>query len=640
MPKNPPHVSGRDATPGRLRGMAPEVVGTLLAEARLDSAAGTRGPAALTAGWDLVLDDRAGVAEGAELSATGADGLDGADAFGGLGSLDGLDDLDDLDGPEMPGGSARHSWWYVRRFALPAGAAAGLLLDVEGVGHDAEFWLDGRRVGALPHPFARAEFDVTEAAGVAGLAAAAADAGGARIAAGTSSAAGTSGADSGTLPSGGVVTDSGVLADGLRPRTLAVRVAPEPHLAGACGQAAPGALRCPDAAAGPAGRASARAVAAVLAPRVRVRVRVRPPASPAGARGATAYREPATLAAPGLGVRGWWPGEAGGWQAEQREGAGLPEAFVRAVEERLGAATSAAAFLRRARIVDFESLRAAVEAAATRPPRRSAASEGAAEWTDPVPEDVTGWTDAGRCGARAALARLHVQADPRDGSVVVVNREPFALRGATVTASLYDLAGRPLAAPVTAAADVPASGVVRVLAVPFRRALPAAHLLRLTLTGPDGVPVAANDYWRHRTPTDLRSLGGLPFVALSLRTAAAGRSAVTAVVTNTGAWPAAWVRVAVRGHETALDRAAPDFAVSDSAVSDSAVSHSAVSDSAASGSAAREAAAPDSAHFPCLLPGESREVTLGSGAGAADSGAAGGVQVVAEAYNALAVRAC
>jgi hypothetical protein len=557
----------------------------------------------------------------------------------------------------------------VRRFALPADAANGLLLDVEGVGHDAEFWLDGRRVGALPHPFARARFDVTEAARVAATGAGAADAGGARIAAGGTAAStgtvpdggtapsGGSPAVGGTVPAGGTLTDSGpaassapvpdgataphskpaphrepaphrdTAAGGPRLRTLVVRLAPEPHLAGAWAQAPAVAPRCPDAAARPARRATAQSVAALLAPRVRLRAR--PSASPAGVRGATAYRDPATLAALDLGVRGWWPGEPGEWEAA-REGAGLPEAFVRAVEERLGAATSAAAFLRRARIVDYESLRAAVEAAAARPLRHAGVRGGGTGRPDAGPEVVTGWTDAGRCGVRAARARLHVQADPRDGAVVVVNRGPDALRGATVTARLYDLAGRPLAAPVTAAADVPAAGAARVLTVPFERALPAAHLLRLTLTGPDGVPAAANDYWRHRTPTDLRCVNGLPFTGLSLRTSAAGRSAVTAVVTNTGAWPAAWVRVAVRGRETPLDSA-----VSDAAVLNSAALHAATPDAVP-----RDDAAPDAAHFPCLLPGESRAVTLGCGAGPAASGSAGAVQVVAEAYNALAVRAC
>jgi hypothetical protein len=205
----------------------------------------------------------------------------------------------------------------------------------------------------------------------------------------------------------------------------------------------------------------------------------------------------------------------------------------------------------------------------------------------------------GYYGARKGCEPLHVQADPADGTVLAANHTAAAVRGATVAAQLHDLGGRPIGEPWRHTADLPAGAVTAAFAVPFTRALPATHLLRLRLTGADGRLLSANDYWRYRTPTDMRSLNGLPHVPLSVAVRSADGAALTATVANTGGAPAAMVRLWLA--------AAPD-------------------------GPALPALADDNCLW--LLPGESRDVTLRRQPGAGPR-TGRTPAVVAQAYNSL-----
>ncbi|SHM19214.1 hypothetical protein [Actinacidiphila paucisporea] len=275
------------------------------------------------------------------------------------------------------------------------------------------------------------------------------------------------------------------------------------------------------------------------------------------------------------------------------------EGYLRAVADRLGTSTSAQELSRKAQFVDYESMRAMFEAWNARMRRGAATPPFAlphpARHTPVWPVcghglDVSG----GFYGARKGCEPLHVQADRVDGTVLTANHTATALRGAKVAAQLYDLGGRPIGAPSARTADLAAGSVSAAFAVPFSRALPATHLLRLRLTDADGRLLSANDYWRYRTPTDMRALNGLPHVRLSVAVRPAGQAAaLIATVANTGAAPAATVRVSL------ADPAPP-------------------------------ALADDNCLW--LLPGESREVTLRWRTGA---GAEPAPTVVARAYNAL-----
>ncbi|WUH95176.1 hypothetical protein OG900_36805 [Streptomyces sp. NBC_00433] len=308
-------------------------------------------------------------------------------------------------------------------------------------------------------------------------------------------------------------------------------------------------------------------------------------------------KNPTSLSRPGAAATRVGPhgGKAVGHGAP---GGSRGAGYLRAVAERLGTSTSAQELSRKAQFVDYESMRAMFEAWNIRMWRGAAGLP----FTLPHPARHTPvWpvcghgldTSGGYYGARKGSEPLHVQADPAQGTVLAANHTAAALRGATVAGQLYDLGGRPIGAPSLHTADLAAGSVSAPFAMPFARALPAAHLLRLRLTAADGRLLSANDYWRYRSPTDMRSLNGLPNVRLSVAARPAGEAAVTATVANTGASPAAMVRVSL------ADPAVP-------------------------------ALADDNCLW--LLPGESREVTLRWPAG---TGGEPAPSVVARAYNAL-----
>lgn len=281
-----------------------------------------------------------------------------------------------------------------------------------------------------------------------------------------------------------------------------------------------------------------------------------------------------------------------------RAGDSHGEAYVRAVADRLDTSTSAQELSRKAQFVDYESMRAVFEAWNTQVWRGGGRLPSAlphpALHTAVWPVCVHGLDMAGAYyGARKGCEPVHVQADAADGTVLAANHTAAALPGATVSAQLYDLCGRPIGAASHRTADLPAGRVTEAFTMPFTRALPATHLLRLRLTGADGRVRSSNDYWRCRTPTDMRSLNGLPNVRLSVDSRPAGGTAVGATVANTGTAPAAMVRLSLDGHPSLAD---------------------------------------DNCLW--LLPGESRTVTLHRPAGA---DAAGTPAVVAQAYNALPV---
>ncbi|NEB75547.1 glycoside hydrolase [Streptomyces sp. SID14478] len=132
------------------------------------------GTVPVESGWLLTMDDWAGSGDGADLSRHGVD-TDGwlpATVPGTvLGSLVDQGKLPDpvagLHNLEIPEALSRHAWWYRREFTVPSDlvltGGRRVRLEFDGINHEAEVWLNGTRVGALAHPFARAAFDVTDA---------------------------------------------------------------------------------------------------------------------------------------------------------------------------------------------------------------------------------------------------------------------------------------------------------------------------------------------------------------------------------------------------------------------------------------------------------------------------------------------
>ncbi|MFI7618219.1 discoidin domain-containing protein [Nonomuraea terrae] len=130
------------------------------------------GTVPLESGWTLTMDDWAG-GDGAALSRPGVDTGSWLPAVVPGTVLAALVEQGHLPDPvqgfnnlRVPEALSRHSWWYRRGFVLPRGLRNGpgrrVWLEFDGINHQAEIWLNGRRVGDLTYPFGRSAHDITD----------------------------------------------------------------------------------------------------------------------------------------------------------------------------------------------------------------------------------------------------------------------------------------------------------------------------------------------------------------------------------------------------------------------------------------------------------------------------------------------
>ncbi|NJP47952.1 discoidin domain-containing protein [Actinacidiphila epipremni] len=288
-----------------------------------------------------------------------------------------------------------------------------------------------------------------------------------------------------------------------------------------------------------------------------------------------------------------------------------PQQYVAAIEARLGTATGLDDLARKAQFVNFENTRAMFEAWNA---HLWDDASGLMLWMSHPAWHSTVWqtydydfdVNGTYYGARSACERYHVQAGPADGKVSAVNHTPGALKGAVVTAEVYDLGGGRLAKQRRARVDVAPSATADAFAVPFDEDLPDLHLLWLTLTSAGGAVLSRNVYWRYREPSAMKALNLARRTTLSLsscRTAhSGGRGQVTATLRNSGSAVAAMVQLSLRDERG--ERILP---------------------------------AEYGDNYVWLLPGESRTVTASWPAAALRSG--GRAVLRAEGYNTKAVSA-
>ncbi|WP_328463454.1 discoidin domain-containing protein [Streptomyces sp. NBC_00448] len=231
-----------------------------------------------------------------------------------------------------------------------------------------------------------------------------------------------------------------------------------------------------------------------------------------------------------------------------------PQHYATAIEDRLDTAKDLDDFARKAQFVNYENTRAMFEA-----------------WNANLWQDATGlmlwmshpawhstvWqtydydfdVNGTYYGARKACEPFHVQADAVKWQVTAVNHTAGALKGAMVTARLYDLAGHQLGGTRTAKVDVASSGTAPAFTAGWTDGLPDLHLLRLALTDAKGRVLSENTYWRYRETADMKALNRAPQVRVSAGlgrvTRSGGRSQATATVANRGGAVAAMVRLSL-----------------------------------------------------------------------------------------------
>ncbi|MEV6765922.1 discoidin domain-containing protein [Streptomyces sp. NPDC051105] len=231
-----------------------------------------------------------------------------------------------------------------------------------------------------------------------------------------------------------------------------------------------------------------------------------------------------------------------------------PQNYKAAVESRLGEAGGLDDFARKAQFVNYENTRAMFEAWNA---NLWDNATGLMLWMSHPAWHSTVWqtydydfdVNGTYYGARSACEPLHVQADPVKWQVLAVNHTRTDLRNATVTARLYDLAGRQLGRSRTARVDVAPAATTEAFTAGWTDDLPALHLLRLTLEDAHGRELSRNTYWRHREPAAMQALNKAKQVNVSGSigqvSRAGDRHELTATVRNRGSAVAAMVRLSL-----------------------------------------------------------------------------------------------
>ncbi|MCQ6246610.1 discoidin domain-containing protein [Streptomyces malaysiensis] len=231
-----------------------------------------------------------------------------------------------------------------------------------------------------------------------------------------------------------------------------------------------------------------------------------------------------------------------------------PHVYKAAIEARLGESGDLDDFARKAQFINYENTRAMFEAWNA---NLWDNASGLMLWMSHPAWHSTVWqtydydfdVNGTYYGARSACEPLHIQADPLKWQVVAVNHTATDLRGATVTARLFDLSGRQLGTARTARVDVARADTAKAFTAEWTNGLPDLHLLRLTLTDAKGKEVSRNTYWRYRDTSSLRELNKAKQVKLTgdiTKVSSSGdRHEMTAVIHNRGSAVAAMVRLSL-----------------------------------------------------------------------------------------------
>jgi len=250
--------------------------------------------------------------------------------------------------------------------------------------------------------------------------------------------------------------------------------------------------------------------------------------------------------------------------------------FTEALNQRLGTATNAEDYARKAQIMSYDGERAMFEAYG----RNKYDSTGVIQWmmNNAWPSMIWHLYDyylrpgGGYYGAKKACEPLHIQYSYDDRSVVVVNGFEQDYRGLKATAKIYNLDMSEKSSQ-EATLDLSPDGAKRVLTLPEPADLSPTYFVKLELHDASGKLISENFYWLstkgdtldkpkqgsdwYYTPTkqfaDFTALNSLPPVKLNVL-AKSGRSgdeyATHVTVENAGKSLAFFVHLKVNDAKT------------------------------------------------------------------------------------------
>ena len=214
-----------------------------------------------------------------------------------------------------------------------------------------------------------------------------------------------------------------------------------------------------------------------------------------------------------------WPiNDAWAYHDFCRVGAMRVDGYIHEITQRYGAPRDLDDFCRKAQALNYESHRAAFEGWGQRMWR---GSSGLLLWMTHCSWPSTVWQlysydlepTAALFGTQKACEPVHIQMDPRDGTVTMVNLSLTPIAGATAEATIYDLNGKQLHSQ-----SVPAEAGANSVADCFKLTDSAggARFVSLVLRSGQGKELSRNFYWFAKRPVDLQGLNEMPKVALGV----------------------------------------------------------------------------------------------------------------------------
>ena len=189
-----------------------------------------------------------------------------------------------------------------------------------------------------------------------------------------------------------------------------------------------------------------------------------------------------------------------------------PDQYVQAVNDRFGTCSSIDEFCRKGQAINYESHRALYEGWNN---GWGGGASGLIFWQSQSSWRSLSWqffdydleAHGGYFGLKKACEPVHIQADPVNWNVKVINNTSSAIANLTVLAKVYNKNGQELGSQnstLAAAANTATSSI----AITWPSSASQTCFLRLVLKKSTGDTVSVNDYWRssNNVYTDLNSL--------------------------------------------------------------------------------------------------------------------------------------
>jgi hypothetical protein len=199
---------------------------------------------------------------------------------------------------------------------------------------------------------------------------------------------------------------------------------------------------------------------------------------------------------------------------------------------RYGDVRSLPRFVRAAQMANYEALRALFEG---RVAQLFHPATAVITWMSHPAQPSTTWQlysydlepFASYFGARKGCEPLHIQLDPRDGRLAIINHQPRLMDGLTYRVRVVDLGGRLILDRSAAAPSLAASAATDLGPIGAPANAPSVQLVRLELFDAGHAAVSDNFYWRNvAAENDLTALDLMPTVSVEAAIVRADRGGV------------------------------------------------------------------------------------------------------------------